>query len=154
MPPIAPPERDLDDEVSDVVEAVEDVAEEPPAVGVLSAPVVGIAVVVVDGDVDNDVDEGVDEDVDKDALEVASMVVLDEAINAVGSNAQVVASGSAELRELNVLLREVTPRSRRISCCLLQQMLICPADPVQLSLIATTLAKSLAAGCGGGLTYH
>lgn len=147
MPPMAPPERDLDEDASDVVEGGEDVTEAPPAVGVLSAVVVGAAVVLVDKDVDEDADE--------DALEVlALVVVLDAAINAVGSKAHVVASGSNALRELKVLLRKVSPRSRRISCCLLQQMLICPTDPVQDSLIATTLAKSLAAACGGRLTYR
>ena len=78
MPPMAPPVRDLDDEISDGVEGDWD----EPAVGEVSAVVVGAAVVAVD--------EGVLEEVE---------VVSVAAIKLCGLKGQEVASGSAALRD-------------------------------------------------------
>lgn len=84
MPPMAPPERDLDDEETSV--GVEGAWEEPAEVS--PAVVVGAAVVAVD--------EGVlEESVVDGACEVVSVA----AIKAWGLKDQEVASGSAALRD-------------------------------------------------------
>lgn len=85
MPPMAPPERDLDDEETSV--GVEGAWEEPDEVSL--AVVVGAAVVTVDEGV---LEEGV--------VEGAWEVVSVAAIKAWGLKDQEVASGSAALRDV------------------------------------------------------
>lgn len=139
MPPMAPPERDLDDEETSVgVEGAWEPAEVSSAV-----VVVGAAVVAVDEGV---VEEGV--------VEGAWEVVSVAAIKAWGLKDQEVASGSAALRDEYVLLRTGEPMSRSTSRNLLQQTLIWPLVPVHDSLITTALASRSVAAGGGERTNH
>lgn len=92
---MAPPERDLDDEVEERSDGVGEGVLDAPAFEASEALVVGAVVVSVDEGVVEGVVEGVDEGV----LEVVWEVVCVAAIKDLGSKAQDVASGSAELRE-------------------------------------------------------
>lgn len=148
MPPMAPPERGLDEEVVETEDGVEGAGVEL-ALETSEALVFGAVVVSVE--LDDGVDEGVDECVDEGVLEETWEVVCVAAIRDLGSKAQAVAPGSAELREEYVSLRGIDPISMSTSSDLLQQMLVCPVDPVHDSLISFISKKRrrIAAGRGG-----
>lgn len=97
---MAPPERDLDDEVVETEDGVEGAGVEF-ALEASEALVVGAVVVSVELDdgVDECVDEGVDEGVDEVVLEETLEVVCVAAIRDLGSKGQAVAPGSAALSD-------------------------------------------------------
>jgi hypothetical protein len=95
MPPMAPPERDLDDEVVETEDGVEGAGMELVELAFKASEALVVGAVVVSVELDDGVDEGVDEVVLEETLEVVCVA----AVKDLGSKGQAVAPGSAALSD-------------------------------------------------------